>query len=225
MDLSVPSSSKTSSLKEKLKKLNKAGETTFARTIKVKEFRKAKEYIIKGVKQVNTKYGAKFVLTIQFKKDEQCDFFPPGKQGEILKDEVILRVVKESVKSDNLKIVYDGKNINFVCASPSSALKDALKLLNKSGETSFPRTVKVKDLKRDKEYAVMWVKKVNTKYGPKVVVTVQFKKDEKCDFFLPSKQSEVILGDDSALNELVEAVNGDNPLKIVFDGENINFIM
>ena len=43
--------------------------------------------------------------------------------------------------------------------------------------------------------------------------------------FLPLKQSEVILGDDSALNELVEAVNGDNPLKIVFDGENINFIM
>ena len=41
---------------------------------------------------------------------------------------------------------------------------------------------------------------------PKVVVTVQFKKDEKCE---------------TSFNKLVEAINGDNPLKIVFDGVDI----
>ena len=52
----------------------------------------------------------------------------------------------------------------------------------------------------------------------KKVITIHLKKQGKCDFFLPSKQAEMILSDKQIFGVLKDGAESDG-LKTMFDGK------
>lgn len=87
--------------------------------------------------------------------------------------------------------------------SPHNEVGDKFDNLNTvAGESEYLPKIKLNDLEQDTNYIVTKIKKINTKYGMKVVLELR----EEWQFFVPKRVNDMIIHDDELYEFMCEHV-------------------